>query len=136
MLVIAHIIASVIFAVIMYPFIGLQSLWILVGGILIDGDHYLFSIMRFKSFSLKKSYWWHRNHGMTPDYERDILHIAHTVEIFTLVAVIGIFWEPAFWVLQGMILHIVMDFINLFKRNTVDARAVSLLGWLRRRSLL
>lgn len=136
MLVIVHIIASVIFALIMYPFIELQSLWILAGGILIDGDHYLFSIMRFKSFSLKKSYWWHRNHGMTPDYERDILHIAHTVEIFMLVAVIGIFWEPAFWVLQGMILHVVMDFINLFKYNTVDARAVSLLGWLRRRSLL
>ena len=37
---------------------------------------------------------------------------------------------------EGMILHILMDFINLFKYNHVDARAISLVGWLKRRSLL
>jgi len=136
MLVLTHLIASVILAGILYPFIGVMSLWVIIGGVLIDGDHYLFSIMRLKSFSLKKSYWWHRKHGMTPDYERDILHIAHTVELFVVTAIVGLVWEPAFWVLQGMILHILMDFINLFKYNHVDARAISLVGWLKRRSLL
>lgn len=136
MLIIAHILASALFALVMYPFIGWQSIWILVGGILIDGDHYLFSIVRFKSFSLKKCYWWHRMHGAKPNYERDILHIAHTIEIFILLAIAGLFLEPILWILQGMILHVLMDFITLFKYNLIDARAISLLGWLKRRSLL
>ncbi|HLC72224.1 MAG TPA: hypothetical protein VJH37_01445 [Candidatus Nanoarchaeia archaeon] len=129
-----HVLASFILAWALYPFAGLQSLWVVFGGVLIDFDHYLYTLFRFKRWSIHFSYYYHRYHRREfSHYEPDILHIFHTWEAFLAVFVLAFFSSPFFFILQGMILHILMDFIILFKHDLMEARALSFLGWMRRR---
>jgi len=132
-----HFIVSCIFAWVLYPFVGLASLWVIFGGVLIDFDHYLYTLFRFQRWSIGYSYYYHKYFRREySHYEPDILHIFHTWEGFLLMFVLAFFSLPFFFILQGMILHILMDFIILFKHDLMEVRALSLLGWLRRRDYL
>lgn len=132
-----HFFVSALVAWLLYPVVGWESLWILFGGVLIDVDHYLYTLFRFKQWSIAYSYVYHKYFRREyRHYEPDILHIFHTWEAFFAVALLAFFISPFFFILQGMILHILMDFIILFKHDLLDARALSLFGWLRRRHYL
>ncbi|MDP3917455.1 MAG: hypothetical protein Q8Q42_04195 [Nanoarchaeota archaeon] len=136
-----HLITSLILAAILYPFIGLYSLWIIVGGYLIDFDHLLWTMYRLKSISIKKSYFYHYNRHKKKGYEKDLLHIFHTVEfwIFMILASIisyrlnlTFFYYMFLITFAGMILHLVLDFISLIKKDHLNARAISLIMWIKR----
>ncbi len=137
-----HFITSVILTIILYPLVGIYSLWAFVGGYLIDFDHYLWSMYSTGSFSLMKSYNSHFGRHKTKNYEKDLLHIFHTWE-FWLIMVTGaissylakleFFYYMFSITFLGMILHLTMDFIGLFKIKHFDSRALSLLKWLHRR---
>ena len=139
-----HFITSVILTGILYPFVGLYSLWVLVGGILIDFDHFLYTLVKFQNWSLTFSYEYHDDR-LTDKYERDVLHIFHTVEfwIFMIVAAIICYaanWTFFFWMFTltfaGMALHLLLDFIDLVRIKKFDARAISLIRWLKRRDII
>ena len=139
-----HFVTSLVLGMILYPFVGLYSLWVFVGGFLIDFDHYVYSIFRFRSWSLQLAYDFHNDRHLT-EYERDILHLFHTLEfwVFMVVAAFVCYfldWTFLFWMFAltfaGMVLHLFLDFFSLIKGGRVDARAISLVGWLRRRNLL
>jgi len=135
-----HLITSTILTIVLFPFLGIYSLWILVGGYLIDLDHYLWTIFRLKSFSLKKSYNYHLNRCEKENYEKDLLHIFHTIEfyIFMLIASIILYNQKFLFymstiTLLGMIFHITLDITDLTKKKRLNARAISLIMWIIRR---
>lgn len=139
-----HLLSSAILAAILYRFVGLHSLWIIVGGFLIDVDHLFWTIGKFRYWSLAFSYEYHDDRHLTT-YEKDILHIFHTVEFWALMILAGgisylLGWIFIFWMFSltfvGMVLHLLLDFSSLIKRGMVNVRAISLIGWLKRREYL
>ena len=133
-----HMITSIIGMIILYPFIGLHSLWFFVGGFLIDTDHYLYNIFKFKTLSIKKAYryYFYKEGRGTGNFH---LHIFHTVEFWLLMIIMAFLTRayPLFFYMftitfAGMILHVALDFIDLFRKDIIDVRAISILQWLLR----
>jgi hypothetical protein len=136
-----HLVTSLILTAVLYPLLGFYSLWIIVGGYLIDFDHLLWTAYKLKTFSVKKSYHYHFNRHKNTKYERDILHIFHTLEFWAFMIISAIIsynlgWTFLFYMFAitflGMLLHLSLDFTNLIKNGTLDARATSLIGWIHR----
>tara|TARA_Y100000310_G_scaffold344360_1_gene456731 strand:+ start:6276 stop:6710 length:435 start_codon:yes stop_codon:yes gene_type:complete len=136
-----HFITSILLAAGLYQLIGLYSLWIIVGGYLIDFDHYLWTAFKDKSLSLKKSYHYHFNRQKNEKYERDILHIFHTGEFWTFMIIASIISYRNNWIFfyymftitfLGMLLHLTLDFTSILRAGHLNARAISLTGWIRR----
>ena len=136
-----HFLTSLVLAGIFYPFIGLYSLWIIVGGFLIDADHYLWSLFGHKQWSMKYSYTYHMEIGMglRPYQPYEILHIFHIVEFWIGMIVAAIItyalgWTFFFYMFAitfaGMMLHLTLDFFDLIKAKMVDVRAISFIHWL------
>jgi hypothetical protein len=136
-----HFITSLILSISLYRFIGLNSLWILVGGFLIDFDHYIYTIFKLKSFSLKKSYNYHLNRHKRKDYQKDLLHIFHTIEFFVFMILMVLVFSILkiqqlknmfLFTLLGISLHLILDFAGLIKIKHLDSRAISLIRWIKR----
>lgn len=137
-----HFISSTILTLLLYPLIGFYSLWAFVGGYLIDFDHYLWSMYRNKSFSLIKAYKYHFGRHKQKNYEKDLLHVFHTWEFIVLMIVLSIisytlklefFYYMFSITLLGMTLHLALDFGSLITMKHLDARAISLMGWIKRK---
>ena len=136
-----HFITSILLTIAIYPFFKLYSLWILVGGFLIDFDHYLWSMFKQKTFSLKKSYYYHLHRSEKKNYDKDLLHLFHTIEFWIFMILASfisyktnnnfLFYMFSITFL-GMVLHLSLDFSQLTKRKRLDARAISLIMWIKR----
>ncbi|MBT4057951.1 hypothetical protein HN992_01870 [Candidatus Woesearchaeota archaeon] len=138
-----HFITSLILSLFLYPYLGLYALWILVGGWLIDFDHYLWTLFRLKTLSLKKSYHYHFDRHKDKHYERDLLHLFHTGEFWLfmiLSSITSYYFNQKFLFYMftitflGMILHLSLDFTLLFRKKHTDARAISIIAWIKRRN--
>lgn len=131
-----HLIAILPLCYILYPSIGLIStLFLFFGGWVFDIDHYLYCIVKHKSFSLKKCYEFHHPWAK----EKDLLHIFHTFEFYLLVFIIGLFVKEIFYLFIGLVYHITFDFIKVgytkyYKKDprADNCRARSIIMWLRR----
>ena len=139
-----HFITSLILATSIYFQIGIYSIWIMVGGWLIDFDHYIWTIYKLKSLSLKESYYYHFNRHTDCNYEKDLLHIFHTYEfwIFMILATIisskmnNLFFYYMFLITSiGMLLHLSLDFTMTIRKKHLDARAISLIRWIKRNKI-
>lgn len=133
-----HLLASAALATIFWPFIGIHALWAVVGGFLIDFDHWLLSVYRTGSFSIRRSYNHYIEEGKRKDYERDTLHVFHTVEFLMLMIVaaavsyvsqLAILFYMFAVTFAGMVLHILLDVISLSYEGRMDARAISWIRW-------
>jgi len=136
-----HLIFSILLAAILAPFIGYQALWIIFGGFFIDVDHYFYYAFRHKTLSIPRAYHYHKRERGAK-YEPDILHIFHTVEFLLLVVLFIIITYSLKWhfffsfftfTFIGMLFHLILDLLHMAHADCFDARAVSLLGWLKRK---
>lgn len=128
-----HFITSLIFTVLLWPIFGFNSLWIMVGGFLIDFDHYLYSIFTRKDYSLKNSYLFHKNREFSKYKNEETLHIFHTVEFWILLALGSFLFKFILLVMLGVLLHVTLDFYNLYiQRKYYHSRAISTIRWLKR----
>ena len=145
--VLIHLLTSIVLSFILFPFFGYHSLWIIVGGFLIDFDHYLYYIFAFKSLNLKKAYVHCDNIDKRKIKVNDILHIFHTIEFWIfmiMVIILSYIYNVDFifymflLTLIGIALHIILDFVHIarnFGYICCGNRALSLIGWLKRRNL-
>ncbi len=136
-----HLITSLLLTIILFPFIGFYSLWIIVGGYLIDFDHLLWTAYKLKTYSIKKSYFYHYDRHKTKEYEKDLLHIFHTWEFWTFMIItaaifyklnIAFFYYMFAITFLGMLMHLLLDFTALIRTKHLDARAISWIGWMKR----
>lgn len=136
-----HFITSVILAGILWPFIGLYSLWTIVGGFLIDFDHYLYAGFKWKMWNLKESYRFQMN-WLKQKGNKDgrILHIFHTIEFWIFMiamAYISYRYDQIFLfymfaiTFSGMILHLILDGIYAIHVNRLGERTISLVWWVK-----
>ena len=141
---ITHFITSLILIIVLYPVFGFWSLAILIGGFLIDFDHYLWYAMDKKNWNVYRCYKESINEAKKdrkhfsmikkrPLYMNwDRLHIFHVWEFWVLMILLSLIHKLFFIITFGMILHLSLDFIDLFRSRVYGRRAVSYFGWLQR----
>ncbi|MBI2650792.1 hypothetical protein HYX04_05800 [Candidatus Woesearchaeota archaeon] len=108
-----HLMASLILVAALYPFFGWSVLFILMGGVLIDADHYFWYVYTYKNFNIVKSYKFFIKNLKINDFtnvEGAVL-IFHTIE-FLLVMVLFSFYNKFLLLFTiGLLSHYLLDFI-------------------------
>ena len=140
MKIIIHFITSIVLAAMLWLFIGLNSLWIMVGGYLIDFDHYLYTGFKYKMWNLRDSYDFHIQYlCKNAKKNREILHIFHTVEFWAFMAIVILTSYLNDWrficymfsvTLAGMAMHLILDLIDGIIKNKLQVRAISIIWWI------
>ena len=126
-----HAVASLILAGIFYPVFGLKALLILIGGILIDIDHYFWYAYKYKKLSLLDCYNHFSEQIKRNDFSENygILIIFHTVEFFLIAIALSFYSKLMLVFLIGLLSHYVLDLIFLY---TVPKRLIvnhSIVSW-------
>ncbi|MBI2652668.1 hypothetical protein HYX00_04345, partial [Candidatus Woesearchaeota archaeon] len=118
-----HTAVSLILAALLYKFYSWKVIFIIVGGVLIDIDHYFLFVFKYKKFGLMECYNFFTIEGKKNnwnDFNGD-LFVFHTVEFFILMTVLSFYKDFALLFTIGLISHHILDLIFLF---TVTKRAV------------
>jgi len=107
--IIIHFVIAAILAGILFPFFSWYSLFAFIGGVLIDFDHYLAYIIKFRSLNFLKAY----NYFKGKDFKKHeyTLFIFHSMELFILLIVLSYFNRIILIITIGMAVHYAADFI-------------------------
>jgi len=137
-----HFIFSLLLSLLLYPFFGFVSLLIFVGGFLIDVDHYVYHMVRYKKINPLDAY---RYCKSGREGSPQVLHIFHTYEVLLIIFILALFSEVMGIIVLGILLHIGMDLLDLLNgymhRKEISitlrqfyqhCRAYSVLGWITR----
>jgi hypothetical protein len=103
-----HFIVSFILSIVLYPFFGFNVLYIFVGGFLIDIDHYLLYIFKFKDFSIKKTFEYSKNFSALYKF-----HIFHLFEVLVVCVILSFYSKTFLLISIGLIFHQILDFYEL-----------------------
>jgi len=113
MLLSIHFITSVLLAIFLYPFYGLNSLFVLIGGFLIDIDHYLYTLLKFKNLSIIDSYKFYTGRRIKKRFGKVML-LFHNLEFLSIMAILSFFSNTFYLITLGVMLHYLLDFIEQF----------------------
>lgn len=129
-----HALFALIFAAALYPFIGNYSIVVFLSGFVFDIDHYIYYAVRKKDINFMNGYLYHVPGSKIHENHHDSLHIFHTLEVWILFFIFGVFIHEIFlFALIGLIFHMLFDWGYLFlNKNEIGSRAWSLIGWIRR----
>ncbi len=129
-----HVLFALIFAAILYPFIGNYSAVVFLSGFVFDIDHYIYYAVKKKDFNFMKGYLYHVPGSEVHEEHSDSLHIFHTWEMWLLLFILGVLiHEISLFALIGIIFHMIFDWgYLLFHNDAVGERAWSLIGWISR----
>lgn len=133
-----HFIIGILFAIILKivcPWVTLLNLTLIIAAnVLIDFDHYMCAVMKFKSWSLKDAYKYHDNvvtfENEVPYRIRGDFHVFHTVEIHLIILVLSFIYAPFWFIFMGMFLHSTTDYVDLMLRDRLYRREYFLVRWL------
>jgi hypothetical protein len=134
-----HITYGGLASVALSPILGKASIAFWIGSVLIDTDHYLEFIYhnRFSNFSIKRMLDYHCILGdwlSRPEFIN--LSIFHTLEslaiVYLLSKLLNSQWLVALF--YGMLFHIILDTIHLYRQGATFKRAFSIIEfWIRKR---
>ncbi|MBS3135478.1 hypothetical protein J4401_00790 [Candidatus Woesearchaeota archaeon] len=108
-----HFLASALLAAALYPLTGNAAFLVFIGGFLIDIDHIIYYLFRFRSFGVKKVYEYCLSIGRERKFEEHMRMVKcfHFIEIPLLLFFLG-FIDVAFLVASaGFVLHLTMDIV-------------------------
>ncbi len=127
-----HIAVSAILAAIFYPAYGINSFFIIAGGVLIDIDHYLWYITKFKRYGLKECYTYCATGTQKDNWKYVIgsLFLFHNIEFFALSIALSFYYSWAFMFTIGLLSHYLLDFIWHIKIVKKPTYALSFIIWL------
>ena len=120
-----HFITTLILSIILYPLFHLNVLWFFIGGFLIDFDHYLYYVLKYKSINFKKAY----NYYLKKQDEL-FLMLFHTIEFWILLILLSSYSQIFIFILIGLVPHLTLDYIELYTGNDLNIRADSIIQWL------
>jgi len=126
-----HIITSALLSILLYPLFGLNVIWMFFAGFLIDFDHYIYYVLKFRDLSLKKAYKYFRGYPKKRHF-KDVLFIFHTIEFFGLLIILSFYNDIIFLIFISISLHQILDMILLYKIDAFESRTFSLIMWLKR----
>ena len=127
-----HLVQGGIFSAALTPWLGSDSLLVLLSMVLIDIDHYFDYVLVCRRFGLKDMF---RFHDWLWQNRETVYAISlfHTIEVFLLLFCLG-FWNYRFWlILSGFCLHYLFDLYYLYRHDSVCIRAFSIIEYLLRK---
>ena len=129
-----HALFALIFASLLYPFIGNYSIVVFLFGFAIDIDHYFYYAAKKKNFSFINGYLYHVPGSKIHEEHHDSLHVFHMWEVWLLFFILTFLIHEIFlFALVGIIFHMIFDWGYLFfNRDAIGERAWSLIGWISR----
>ena len=130
-----HTIQASIGSIILWPFLGIDTIVFFFSMILIDVDHYFDFVIVCKRVGIRDMFKYHDwlGQGKHPLY---ILSLFHTVEILLLLFILG-FWSYYFWlILSGFSIHLISDIYCLYKYYPFVKRAFSIVEYIIKRDTL
>src|SRR3989338_10228429 len=136
-----HTIIGGILSLGLFPLLGAKSLALWAASVLIDTDHYLEFLYHngLKSYSLKEANSYHRILGSwlsKPEFIN--LSIFHTAECLLLMYFLSL-WLGSPWlkvILCGMLLHLILDAVYLYKHAKISKRAFSVVEFKIRKGIM
>ena len=117
-----HLIVSIILTIALIPFFGWFSLLALIGGVLVDVDHYLWHIVNKKTLSIRKAYHFmkHTNHANS-----NMTLIFHNVEFWIAKAILTYFFPVLLPLLLGIAVHMSLDLIVYFRNKKTHPNPIA-----------
>lgn len=128
-----HIKYSAIPCGILVPFLGYKVIWFLLGSILIDADHYITYVLRFKDFNVARMFKYYHE-DLFKEINPYVLNIFHTVEFLIVLLILSFYSSVFLLMLMGLVFHLLLDSIHLYKIGRLSARAHSIVEYLVRTS--
>jgi len=122
-----HVLLGTIFLLVLIIFFNFSwqsSLIIFFASVLIDIDHNLFYILKFRDASLKKAYLWHVK---LPHNHKPMMHLFHTAEFLLMILSLSFFSQIFQFVFLGMFFHSICDFLDLVFKKQASSREYFLL---------
>ena len=110
------------------PLFFVYRWWVLLifaSAILIDFDHYMTYVIKFKDFNIRKAYWYFRNISKYKDNKK-ILLLFHTWEFLAALLIVGFFYQIIWYIFLGFFTHILEDLYDYYTKNKVYRRRLSL----------
>jgi len=137
-----HILLGAIFTLIIWFFApNINKVYIaliFLSTVLIDFDHYIDSLIKNKKISLFHAFHYHKKLKKIEYAEKarglrrkGPFHILHTVESHILVAILGFFWVPFFYIFMGMVFHSLVDLADSLYKDRFYRREFFFFNWLR-----
>lgn len=130
-----HIKYSAPASVSLIPFIGLnKSLVFFISSLIIDIDHWIDYIFRFKNASIKKMINYYgelfANRDNLTKKKFVGLSVLHTVEFFIFVYFLSLKYPLLVYVLWGFVFHLMLDVVYLVRYKIQFIRAYSIIEYL------
>jgi len=108
-----HLSLSLILSIIFYPSYGWKALFIIMGGVLIDIDHYFWYAFKYRKFKLIECYRFYAVANASLDFKAHVglLHVFHTIELLAIVILLSFYSEFALLFLIGLLGHYLLDLV-------------------------
>lgn len=122
MLIQYHFLFGLITSLLLYPVYGLNVLIIFFVNLLLDVDHYILYIFKFKSFDMIKA------HDYFFNEEKPFLLFFHTIEFLLVLLFFSFYFRLAFFVLIGVVIHLLLDIYEEMREKHIG-RFPSIVWW-------
>ena len=122
-----HFFVGLIVSLLLYPVYGFNVLIIFFSSILMDVDHYILYIFKFKSFDVVRA------HNYFFNEEKPFLLFFHTVEFLLVLLLLSFYFKLAFFVLIGVAAHFLLDIYEEMRESYIG-RFPSIIWWYLRKS--
>ena len=112
----AHLLSSLILALLLIPILEWNALLVLAGGFLIDIDHYFWYVYKYRKISIFGSY----KFFIKPMDEKNfksvigILLVFHTIEFLLIMLAFSYLNKIALAFAIGLLLHYTLDLLYLY----------------------
>lgn len=127
-----HFLVSIVISIILFPFYKWKVIFVLIGGIFIDVDHYLLYYSWFKKTNFLKAYKYFIKFNRYPEKFLNAFCLFHSIEFLILLVVLSFFFESVFLITIGVTFHYIFDFIFEYKMMKRLIKEWSFFGWLKR----
>lgn len=132
-----HIKYSSIPFLVLLPIAGVKAVYFYIGSIMIDIDHYPLYVFETKSLSIKGMF---RHYDGLLEKVKNIPYLAlcmfHTIEFLIILVFFSFFSNIIFYALLGILFHLVLDAIDLYKTGCLSKRAISIIEYFIRKKAI
>ena len=129
-----HLVASAIISALLYSFFGWMGVvMIMVGGVLIDIDHYFSYAVKYKKWNILECYKFYSRQVDAVDFKENegILLIFHTIEFLLIIVFLAFYFAAALAFLTGLAFHSLLDLIYLWSVPKKFVANHSIIIWVR-----
>ncbi len=108
-----HVAVSAALAAVFYPAYGVDAFLIIAGGVLIDIDHYLWYIFKFKKYGMKECYEYCATGTIKDDWKhvKGSLFVFHNVEFLIILTALSFYFTWALMFTIGLLSHYLLDLL-------------------------